>query len=146
MDFLKKSVFTILVITFFSVTIPASADVLAWGLLGTGYWDTASNWYPAQIPTASDDIYMDAEGAIILIDSDFEAQEIFIGGLYAVDINVSDAIFGTIAPVVSSDPAIYMRKDGYLKLTGTGILTLKGSYLSSDDNIVPEPSFMFSAD
>ncbi len=124
----------------------APGEVLSWSLLGTGYWDSSANWYPAQAPTAADDVYMDTESAVIISDSDFAAQEIFLGGAYCVDWMVNDAIFGVVSPVVPTDPAVYNRRGGYLTLSGTGVVTLKGSYHTTDETIVPEPSFMFSTE
>ncbi|MBN2482747.1 MAG: hypothetical protein JXD21_00935 [Candidatus Omnitrophica bacterium] len=134
---------SIFIVAILFIGIPGGAETLSWSYLGAGYWDESDYWYPAQAPTAGDEVYIDMESASVINDTDFAAGAVTVGGKYSSYWTIADSVFGTIDPGVPTDPAVILRRGGYITVEGTGVLTMKGSLYSSDELLTPEPSFMF---
>lgn len=122
-----------------------SADT-TWGGGGDGTnWSDEDNWYPAQVPTASDDVLIDIEDGEISADQTFTAKTLTIGGRESTTLTTDSFVFGTIEPDEVTDSAIINRFGGKITLSGSGVITLKGKYESSKQasTVTSEPSFMF---
>jgi len=109
-------------------------------------WEDASNWYPAVLPTGSDDASIDAENASALASKTFVAKTVTVGGRKESIFTTNDFIYGTITPDKNTDNALYIRKDGSVTLKGAGDITLKGAFKNSEESLSSEPSFMFGAE
>lgn len=117
-----------------------------WGGGGDGTnWSDEDNWYPAQVPTASDDVLIDIEDGEISADQTFTAKTLTIGGRESTTLTTDSFVFGTIEPDEVTDSAIINRFGGKITLSGSGVITLKGKYESSKQasTVTSEPSFMF---
>lgn len=106
----------------------------------TGFWEESLNWYPASIPQATDDITIDNSFSNVTIQNDFSCLSLTLGGHYSSNLLIEGFVFGEIS---SGSVAINNRRDGFLTLKGAGIITLKGSYKSSEEILEEEPSFIF---
>ncbi len=122
-----------------------SADK-TWSGGGDGVnWSDQDNWYPTEVPTASDDLLIDIEDGQISGDQTFTAKSITIGGRESTALTTDSFVFGTIEPDEVTDVAVTNRSGGKITLSGSGVITLKGKYESSKQaaTITSEPSFMF---
>ena len=117
-----------------------------WGGGGDGTsWSDEDNWYPAEVPTASDDVLIDIEDGEISADQTFNAKSITIGGRESTTLTTDSFVFGTVEPDAVTDAAVTNRSGGKITLSGSGVITLKGKYESSKQasTTTSEPSFMF---
>ena len=122
------------------------AEEKIWATEGAGFWEDTLNWSPQDTPVAGDDVYIDTENASVSVDENFQAQSLILGGRNSSDLVFESFVFGTFTPVTSGDDAIFNRRDGYIILRGSGVITLKGQYKSTEAPLSPEPSFMFWAE
>lgn len=135
----------VIIFSFLFLELPAAqgADKV-WSSLGDGVsWSDDDNWLPASVPTSVDDVLIDATGASIVCGGTYKAKSVTMGGRESVSLTSNNFVFGTISPDAVSDLAILNRLGGTIKLTGAGILTVRGRYKDSEETLVQEPSFMF---
>lgn len=105
-------------------------------------WSNASNWSPTGVPALTDAVTITLKGASVTASSDFVVQSLTVGGKGAATWTVNSFVFGTLTPTSTSDTAILNRKDGTLVLKGAGTITLKGSFLNSEQSLASEPSLL----
>jgi len=141
-----KKILTLLGLFSILLVVSVGAADKTWGGGGDGTnWSDEDNWYPAEVPTASDDILIDIEGGEISADQTFTAKSITIGGRESTALTAESFVFGTVEPDEVTDLAIINRSGGEISLSGSGVITLKGKYETSKQAsvITSEPSFMF---
>ncbi len=109
-------------------------------------WSDASNWFPASIPSTSDDVSIDATSASVLASATFSAKSLTVGGRQTSTFTTDNFVYGTITPTKNTDNALYIRKDGAVTLKGTGDITLKGAFKNSEESLTSEPAFMFGVE
>jgi len=117
-----------------------------WGGGGDGTnWSDQDNWYPAGVPTLSDDVLIDMENGSITADQTFTAKVLTVGGRESTIVTTGNFVFGEIKPDAVTDSAIINRLGGKIISSGSGVITLKGKYESTRDTAesASEPSFMF---
>lgn len=125
----------------------AQADEKQWSAGGdAASWEDASNWYPAVVPTTSDDVSIDAQNASALASKTFVAKSLIVGGRKESSFTSADFVYGTVTPAQNTDNALLIRKDGSVTLKGAGDITLKGAFKNSEESLPTEPSFMFGAE
>ncbi|MDD2703082.1 MAG: hypothetical protein PHC33_03645 [Candidatus Omnitrophica bacterium] len=113
---------------------------------GASAWEDAGNWFPAEVPDAGDDVFIDAEAGVSVSDT-FSAKSLTIGGRADPQFFIGNFIYGTFAPEENTDNALYIRKGGVVNLADfAGALVLKGSLKLSDESLPDEPAFMFLAE
>jgi hypothetical protein len=94
-----------------------------------GNWSTAGNWSPAQIPTASDEVYIDAGGSYTVIVSTAEAAGILhvgtgISGTQTLAVTVT----GSLSLGSASDVTTTGAMSVVSTLSGTGSLAVNGVF------------------
>ncbi|MDQ3281512.1 MAG: DUF11 domain-containing protein, partial [Acidobacteriota bacterium] len=88
-------------------------------IAGTGNWETAANWSPAQVPTASDDVYIDNTGTYtVTINSNASAKSIHVGLSTASGTQTLTLASG-VTLTLSDLSAV--NQDGVLSLTNSNI-------------------------
>ena len=123
------------------------ADEKQWSAGGDGLsWEDSANWFPQVVPTASDDVSIDATNASVLAAKTFNARSLILGGREESAFTTADFVYGAIAPNKNTDNALYIKKDGSITLKGAGDITLKGAFKNSEESLPAEPAFMFSAE
>ena len=114
------------------------------GAIDATDWFGEENWYPSSAPAGLDNAIINAKDANVKISETFNAKSITLGGYEASYLTVDEFISGTIAPSSPSDIAILTRKDGHLILKGAGTVVVKGTYKKSEEDLVSQPSLVFS--
>ena len=123
------------------------AEEKQWSGAGDGAsWQDSSNWFPATVPAAGDEVNIDAAGARVSAAKTFYSKSVTVGGRQESSFTIENFIYGTIIPARVTDNALYIRKDGTVIVTGAASVTLKGILKNSDDSLVEEPAFMFGAE
>jgi len=142
---MAKKITVLLSLFFIVLTVSAIAADKTWGSGGDETsWSDQYNWYPAEVPTISDDVLIDIEDGSITVDQTFTAKSITIGGGESTTVTTESFVFGDVEPDAVTDSAIINRYGGKLTLSGVGVITLKGTYESMKDASasISEPSFM----
>ena len=137
-------------ILFFLLTSSAYADIKQWtGRDDAVSWNKEGNWFANGVPTIADTVVVNLQGAsaeISNINTIFKAESLTVGGRTDATITAKSFVYGLIEPASSADYALYIRKGGLAVLQGTGIITLKGQFKSSEELIPDEPAFVFGAE
>ena len=124
-----------------------AADIQWSGKDGTAAWDDYLNWFPETIPTASDNVIIDTAGADVVLGQTYGVKSLRIGEHNTASLTLENFTYGTITPENLTDNAIYIGKNGTLKLVGAaGVTTLKGTLAISNVAGVAEPSFMLKVE
>lgn len=105
-------------------------------------WHDDENWYAEGIPAAADDVTIDKSGVEVSAAEEFAARSVTVGGKASAAWTADPYVYGEIAPVSDSDPALLIRKDGTVVMKGPGAVTLKGSFKNSEETLPTEPSFL----
>jgi hypothetical protein len=141
------SVICVWLLVFLAVPICAWATEKQWSGGGdAAAWEDSANWSPTGVPSSSDSIIIDATGAAVATGETFTAKTLTVGGRTESSFTTKDFVFGTVSPSSGTDAALYIKRGGLATLTGSGDITLKGSFKNSEESLFKEPSFMFVAE
>ncbi len=105
-------------------------------------WHDAANWFTSGVPAISDAVTINKTDIAVTVDDDFYAQSILVAGKTVSSLTIDPFVYATITPETSSDPAIYIRKDGTVVLSGAGTIVMKGLFKNSEEQIATESSVM----
>lgn len=105
-------------------------------------WHDGKNWFEEGVPSSGDAVTIDRTNLLVVVEKDFLAQSVTVGGKAASRWTVDSFVYGAISPPTSSDPALLIRKDGTVVLKGAGTVVLKGPLKSSQEALQGEPSVM----
>ncbi len=138
----KSACFLLFIFIFCQI---AGAEDKTWSGGGDGTsWSDEGNWLPEGVPTASSDVIISRNGAVVVCDRTSAAKTLTLGGLDGSRLMFNSFVYGNFSPSFASDIAVLNRKNGLLTLKGpAGTITLKGQYVSSQASITPEPSLLF---
>ncbi len=121
----------------------AQADQKVFSGTGDGTsWHDAGNWFTGGVPSAIDGVTINKSNLAVVVPDDFIAQSIVVAGKAVSNLTIEPFVYGTITPPTPSDPALYIRKDGTVVLSGAGIIVMKGSFKNSEEQLATESSVM----
>ncbi len=132
-------------IIFFSISVYAAQRQWSGGG-DAALWEDAPNWSPRGVPSALDDIVIDALNAHVTASATFNARTLVVGGRQESNFTTQDFVYGILSPSQGTDTALHIKKSGLVTLTGAGDVILKGAFKNSEDTLPVEPSFMFIAE
>jgi len=145
---MKKLTFFIgmIVICALSAACPPEAPAADKNWIGAGdasTWADAKNWLPNVVPNSADNVTIDLQGANVTAARTFGAKSLYVGGASTSTFSTNNFIYGNLIPDSSSDYALYIRKGGLVVLNGQGIITLKGTFINTEEALSGQESFMF---
>lgn len=111
------------------LTSPLSAAEIAWTNLAGGNWNTAANWSPNQVPTATDNAYITNAGTYtVTMSVSPTIGRLILGGGTSGTQTVSSSTFLTIntSCVVETNGAYLQSSSGYIQ--GAGEFLVKGRF------------------
>ena len=124
-------------------TLVYAADKNWIGAGDASTWADAKNWFPNTVPNSADNVTIDLQGSNVTATQTFEAKSLYIGGSSDSAFSTNDYIYGTLIPDSSSNYALYIRKGGFVVLSGQGIITLRGTFINTEETLSGQESFMF---
>ena len=119
----------------------ASSKVFIGSGDGTG-WHDAANWFETGVPSIADVVVINKAGIAALTQDDFEAQSVTVAGKAVSSWTVDTHVYGSLTPPTTRDPAIYIRKDGTVVLSGSGVIVMHGPLKNSEERLATEASVM----
>jgi hypothetical protein len=145
---MKKTIFFIVTVVICALSAAccpeASAADKNW--IGAGdatTWADAKNWLPNTVPTSADNVTIDLKDANVTAAQTFAAKSLYIGGASNSTFSTNNFIYGNLIPDSSSGYALYIRKGGMVILNGQGIITLRGTFINTEETLSGQESFMF---
>lgn len=105
-------------------------------------WHDDNNWSEPGVPGIKDDVKIDLADATVKTNKDFSAKSISVSGKTTSTWQTENFVYGTITPDSNKDNAILIRKNGTVILQGAGVITVKGSFKNSEEQLPTEPSPM----
>lgn len=105
-------------------------------------WSDENNWFSTGVPGPEDVINISTQDAAVVIEDDFEIKQASLGGKHPSELTIEPFVYGEITPENNTDYAVITRDSGCVIFQGSGIVTLKGSLLFSDELIPTENSVM----
>jgi len=114
----------------FSAPLPAAAILVTWNT-GTGNWNVAANWSPAQVPATGDDVVIAANGAnttfAVTVNANASLNTLSVGGGSGTQTLASGGFTLTLAAAsaVNANGVLTMTNG---TLTGLGALTIDGTF------------------
>ncbi len=145
---MKKPIFFIgvMIIAALSTVASPEASAVDKNWVGSGdasTWADAKNWLPNITPSSADNVTIDLKDSNVTAAKTFEAKSLYIGGASNSTFSTNNFIYGNLTPDSSSDYALYIRKGGLVILNGQGTITLKGTFINTEETLSGQESFMF---
>lgn len=126
------------------MTAPAHAatKIFSGAATDATVWHDDDNWFSKGVPGLTDATVIDLSSASVKASKEFKAKSVTVGGKATSTFTTANFVYGTLTPDSTSDPAILIRKNGTVVLTGEGTITAKGPYKNSEETLPTEPSVM----
>ena len=142
-----KKIFAVILMILLAGVAPVRADDRNWNSGGDeSDWFDKDNWMEQLAPTSADDAVVDQSGASVTIAQDFSVKSITLGSKRSSVLNLNNFVTGEVKPSDTDETAFSNGRKGHIILKGTaGKITLKGSYVDSEEVLPEEPTFMFYA-
>ncbi len=133
------------ILFFIPVAAMAAADKTWIGAGDNVSWEDKNNWLPKGEPIITESVVVDKKDSTVVISQTFKALSLLVGGRNA-SLRVQDFVSGEINPQDKTAKALYIKKGGLVTLISDGQITLKGSFLNTEETSTSEPAFMFSVE
>lgn len=128
-------------------TFTASAADLVWTNTAGGNWNTAANWFPNQVPSIADDVFITNTGSytVTITPGSYSANSVVIGGglgsqsLTIGTINGSYSFTLNTSGVINSNGRLSLSRGtmtGNANITNAGVFNWTGGTMSGSGQTI----------